>query len=221
MSSSTEQVAGEPATRGDAAGAAAPGDRRKTRPRRGNHLATASLIAGVAGITMVTVIPALAWGIIGLRRASRDGPPGRRAGVVRCWAGIGLSVMWAVAGLYLLPHLVRAADPGCAVYKGPALTAYDRAIADLGRTHQSGPSDAPPAGSGRIAPDLARAITALNLAAARSASAATAGGISRLAVQLQTVLADIQNGRVVPDGALTSLNRDAAGADTACGTLNV
>jgi hypothetical protein len=40
-------------------------------------------------------------------------------------------------------------------------------------------------------------------------------------MQLQIVLADIQNGWVVPDGALTSLNRDAAGADTACGTLNL
>jgi hypothetical protein len=222
MSSSTEQAAGEPATHGDAAGgAAAPGGGRETGPRRGNHLATASLIAGAAGITMVTVIPALVWCLLGLRRASRDGLRGRGAGVVRCWAGIGLSVMWAVAGLYLLPHLVRAADPGCAVYKGPALTAYNRAIADLGMTHQGGPSGAAATGSGRIAPDLARTITALNLAAARSASAATVGNISRLTMQLQIVLADIQNGRIVPDGALTSLNRDAAGADTACGTLNV
>jgi hypothetical protein len=223
MSSSTEQAAGEPATHGDAAaGAAAPGGGRETGPRRGNRLATASLIAGAAGITMVTVIPALVWGLLGLRRASRDGLRGRGAGVVRCWAGIGLSVMWAVAGLYLLPHLVRAADPGCAVYKGPALTAYNRAIADLGMTHQDGrPSGAAAPGSGSIAPDLARAITALNLATARSASAATVGNISRLTMQLQIVLADIQNGRIVPDGALTSLNRDAAGADTACGTLNV
>jgi hypothetical protein len=218
MSSSTEQAAGEPATHGDAA---ASGGGRETGPRRGNRLATASLIAGAAGITMVTVIPALVWGLLGLRRASRDGLRGRGAGVVRCWAGIGLSVMWAVAGLYLLPHLVRAADPGCAVYKGTALTAYNRAIADLGLTRQSGPSGAAATGSGRIAPDLARAITALNLAAARSASAATTGDISRLTMQLQTVLADIQNGWVVPDSALTSLNRDAAGADTACGTLNV
>jgi hypothetical protein len=222
MSSSTEQAAGEPATHGDATvAAAAPGGGRETGPRRGNRLATASLIAGAAGITMVTVIPALVWGLLGLRRARRAGLRGRGAGVVRCWAGIGLSVMWAAAGLYLLPHLVRAADPGCAAYKGSALTAYNRAIADLGMTHQSGPPGAAAAGSGRIAPDLARAITALNLAAARSASAATVGNISRLTLQLQIVLADIQDGRIVPDGALSSLNRDAAGADAACGTLSV
>ena len=221
MSSSTEQVAGEPATHGETAGAAAPGGGPGTGPRRGNGLATASLIAGVAGITMVTVVPALVCGLLGLRRTRRDGPRGRGGGVARCWAGIGLSVMWAVAGLYLLPHLIRAADPGCAVYKGPALTAYNRAIADLGVRHQSGLPGAAETGRGRIAPDLARAITALNLAAARSGSAATTRDISRLTLQLQTVLADIQNGRVVPQGALISLNRDAAGTDTACGTLNV
>jgi hypothetical protein len=220
MSSSTEQVAGEPATHGDTSGPA-PGGGRETGPRRGNGLATASLIAGLAGITMVTVVPALVCGLLGLRRSRRDGLRGRGAGVARCWAGIGLSVMWAVAGLYLLPHLIRAADPGCAVYKGPALTAYNRAIADLGMTHQSGLPGAAKTGSGGIAPDLARAITALNLAAARSGSATTARDISRLTMQLQTVLADIQNGRVVPQGALISLNRDAAGTDAACGTLNV
>ena len=218
-------MAGEPATHDETPGAAGRAGRpggTGTGRRAGNGLATASLIAGMAGITVVTIIPALLFGLLGLHRASRGGLRGRGTGVIRCWAGIGLSVIWAAAGLYLLPHLVRAADPGCALYKGPALTAYNRAIADLGATNQAAFASAAGAnGSGKITRDLAHAITALNRAAVRSRSVTTSRDLSRLTGQLRTVLADIQNGNVVPDRALISLNRDAAGADTACGTLNM
>jgi hypothetical protein len=169
---------------------------------------------------MVAIIPGLLCGLLGLRRASRGGLRGHGAG--RCWAGIGLSVFWAAAGLCLLPHLIRAADPGCTTYKRPALTAYNRAIVDLEGTSQTMLAGvAAGTGSDKITRDLARTITALNVAAARSRSAAVSGDISRLTMQLQTVLADIQDGGVVLDSTLASLDRDSAAADAACGTLHV
>lgn len=215
MSSSTGQMAGEPAACGEAA--AGRGEGPAGGRQRGTGLATASLVAGIAGFTMVAVIPGLLCGLLGLRRGSLRGQ-----GAARCWAGIGLSVIWAVAGLYLLPHLIRAADPGCTTYKGPALSAYNRAIVDLEGTSQTALAVvAAGTGSDKIARDLAHTITVLNLAAARSRSGAASWDISRLTMQLQTVLADIQNGSVVPDSAMASLNRDSAAADAACGTLRV
>jgi hypothetical protein len=215
MSSSAEQMSGELATCGEAA-AGRDGEPASGR-QRGTGLATASMVAGIAGFTMVAVIPGLLCGLLGLRLGSPKGQ-----GAVRCWVGIGLSVIWAAAGLYLLPHLIRAADPGCTTYKGPALTAYNRGIVDLEGTSQTVLAGvAAGGGSDKIARDLAHTITVLNLAAAHSRSAAAARDISRLTMQLQTVLADIQNGGVVPDSALASLNRDAAAADAACGTLSM
>jgi hypothetical protein len=48
-----------------------------------------------------------------------------------------LAVCWALAAAFLLPHLARAADPGCAAYKGSALDVYRTVIGDLngGRPH--------------------------------------------------------------------------------------
>jgi hypothetical protein len=221
MSASTDTMVGEPASEPD------------QRPRNG--LATISLIAGIAGFTLVTIIPALVCGLLGLRRAGRAsqaGRPGRAsragqaghrkpgAGRVRCWAGIGLAVMWAAAGIYLAPRLARAADPGCAAYKGTALAAYDQVIADFGG--QAGTAASGGNGnSSKLTHDLSRAITALSTAAARSHRQATSQDLSQLSGQLQTMLTEIQDGTVVPAGALSELNRDAALADTACGTLRL
>jgi hypothetical protein len=66
---------------------AAQGDQRHR-----NGLATWALILGAAGVTLVTVIPAVLAGALGLRRA---GAPG--TGRARCWAGIVLAVRWTLA----------------------------------------------------------------------------------------------------------------------------
>jgi hypothetical protein len=221
MSASTDTLVGEPASEPD--------------QRSRNGMATVSLIAGIAGFTLVTIIPALACGLLGLRRASQAGQAGpvgqasqagtagrRRpgGGQVRCWAGIGLAVMWAAAGVYLAPRVARAADPGCAAYKDTALAAYDQVIADFGGQPGSAASGGSE-NSSRLSHDLSRAITALSMAAARSQSTVTSQDLSQLAGQLRAVLTEIQDGTVVPAGALSQLNRDAALADTACGTLRL
>ena len=181
------------------AGGAGPG-------KAANGFATAALALGAAGVTLVTVLPGLVFGVLGLRRAASRG-----TGRVRSWLGIGLCLFWAVAGGYLLPHLIRAADPGCTAYKGPALSAYNRVISDFTGSHA-----AP-----NLTADLSRAVGTLEAAADRSRDPATARALSVFTRDLRTVLGELRAGAVVPGGAMAALNRDAARADATCGTLHV
>jgi len=202
MSSSTGQAEGWPAV----TPAASPPGGARWETRRGNGFATAALALGIAGATLITIVPGVIFGILGLRRAA-----GRGSGRVRSWFGIALCVLWAAAGAYLLPHLVRAADPGCTAYKGRALTAYNKVILDFNGNHR-----APD-----LAADLSRAIGTLQTAASQSRNTATAQALSELTGDLRTVLGEIRSGAVVPAHAMTALNRDAAHLDTACGTLHL
>ena len=195
MSSSTGQAESWPAV----------GEARREH-RRGNGFATAALVLGVTGVTLVTVVPGLVFGILGLRRAALCG-----AGRMRSWLGIGLCLFWAAAASYLLPHLVRAADPGCAAYKGSALTAYNRVISDFSGTHA-----AP-----HLPGDVSRAIGELEAAADRSRDPATARALSVLTRDLRTVRGELRAGSVVPGTAMQALNRDTARTDASCGTLHV
>ncbi len=197
MSSSTEQAESWPATPDGPAGG---------EHRRGNGFATAALALGVVGVTLVTVVPGVVFGILGLRRAAFCG-----AGRMRSWLGIGLCVFWAAAAGYLLPHVVRAADPGCAAYKGSALTAYNRVISDFNGSHS-----AP-----HLAGDVSRATSELEAAADRSRDPATTRALSVLTQDLRTVRGELRTSAVVPGTAMQALNRDAARTDAACGTLHV
>lgn len=226
MSSSTEQAEGWPATPdgpADIPHAAARSALPETGPasrvpdalspggatgeqRRGNGFATAALALGAAGVTLVTIVPGVVFGVLGLRRAGDRG-----TGRVRSWLGIGLSLLWAAAGIYLVPHLVRAADPGCAAYKGSALTAYNRMISDFSGNHTT--QD--------LTRDVSRAASALEAASDRSRDPVTAQALSVLTQDLRTVLDDLHTGAVVPRSAMQALNRDAAHVDAACGTVHV
>jgi hypothetical protein len=195
MSSATEQAEGRPASP-----AVSP------EPGRGNGFATAALVLGALGVTLITVVPGVVFGVLGLRRAASRG-----SGRLRSWLGIGLSVLWAAAGLYLLPNLALAADPGCAAYKGAALTAYNRAISDFSGSHR-----AP-----NITADVSRATSELEVAADRSRDPATAQALSDLTQDLRAVLGELRSGAVVPGREMQALNRAAARTDAACGTLHL
>jgi hypothetical protein len=125
--------------------------------------------------------------------------------------GVAVAALLAVAGAYLMPYLVRAADPGCVAYKATALGAYRAAISDLN--------------AGRPAPKLtadgARAVGELRAAAGESRSPAAVGGLAALAGDLATVLGDVRSGGTVPGPAVTALNRAADRVDAACGTLRL
>jgi hypothetical protein len=193
-----------PPSRKQASAGPVPGAHAGRAPAH-NGFATAALALGLAGVTLITIVPAVVSGVLGLYRARRGAP-----GLARCLAGIALAAAWAAAAAFMLPHLIRAADPGCASYKGQALTAYNKVIADFGGHTPAS-----------LAPDLSRAITALDGAAGRSRDPGTSRDLSRLTAQLRTVLSDVQAGRVVPDSALGALNADATHTDSACGTLRV
>jgi hypothetical protein len=208
MSSAVDEVA-EPEREGTRPGqsvaATGSGARRSASPA-GNPLATSALAAGVAGISVITIIPALVLGVLGLRRAAATG-----RGAARSWFGIGAALAWAVLTGYLAPHLARAADPGCTAYKGAGLTAYSKVVADF---NAAGPR----AGMTR---DLDVALSRFRAAAARSTSPAAAHALTSLTTDLQRVAVGVRARMTVPAAQLRALNRAAARADQACGTIRL
>lgn len=203
MSSSTEQAASPPQPE---EGPPGPGHAAAGR----NWLATAALGCGILGGVLVTIPAGLVLGVLGLRRARKAGQAGQPAsGQVRCWLAITFAVAWAGAAGYLLPHLIRAADPGCEAYKDNALTSYNRVVADVsnGADHVV------------LARDLAAAVQQTSRAARDSQIPAAARSLAALSSGLHTMLGDIQAGRAVPRQVLLTLNKDTGTADTACGTV--
>lgn len=202
MSSSTQQAASpaqpEDGAPGQARAAAAPAG------RHGNWLATAALICGILGGVLVTIPAGLVLGVLGLRRAGQTG-----RGRVRCWLALALTLAWAGAAGYLLPHLIRAADPGCEAYKNNALTSYNRVAADVNNG----------ADRGVLARDLKSALQQTGRAARDSQNAAAARSLTALSGGLRAMLGDIQADRPVPRQVLLTLNRDTRTADQACGTV--
>jgi hypothetical protein len=116
--------------------------------------------------------------------------------------------MWAGAFIYVAPHVIRAADPGCTAFKESALTHYNEAIEDFGNRTSSA----------KTAADLTSAINYLRSAATKSKNAESRRALNKLAAQLTTARADENSGHI-PASAILALNHDAAEADNACGTL--
>ena len=201
MPTSTQQAASpaqpEEGAPGEAQAAAVPAS------HRGNWLATAALICGILGGALVTIPAGLVLGVLGLRRARQTG-----RGRARCWLAIALTLAWAGAVGYLLPHLVRAADPGCEAYKNNGLTSYNRVAADVNN------------GADRtvLARDLTAAVQQTGRAARDSQNPAAARSLAALSSGLHTMLSDIQAGRV-PRQVMLALNKDTDTADDACGTV--
>ena len=215
MSSSTGRAA-PPSSPDGPEGGPSPDHVRETSPGRlrrprwgGNRYATTALVTGVLGAALITIPVSLVSGVLGLLRARRGGPgaPGK----LRSWLGIGFALGWAAVAGFLVPHLVRAADPGCVTYKGPALVAYQKVIDDF----RDGSDDA------ITARDLGTAIHELDGAAAESQNQAASRSFAEVSAQLQTVLSSVQARTPVPRAVLQTLNHDSALADEACGTVRL
>jgi len=203
LSSSTEQAASPPQPE-----EGTPGPAQAASPR--NWLATAALSCGILGGLLITIPAGLVLGVLGLRRARQAKQAGRPGtGRLRCWLAITLSLAWAAAVGYLLPYLIRAADPGCEAYKDNALTSYNRVVADVND------------GADRavLARDLATAVRQTGRAARDSQDPVAARSLTALSSGLQAMLSDIQAGRIVPRQVLLTLNKDTDTADNACGTV--
>lgn len=184
----------------------APPGRPVLAPGGANWPATAALACGILGGALITIPAALLLATLGFRR-TRQGSRGR----VRCWSAVILSLAWAGAAGYLVPHLIRAADPGCVAYKNTALTAYNRVAADV----SNGVNRA------RLASDLAAAIATVGAARLDTRSAVASQPLGALSGELRTMRADVRAGRVVPRQLLVSLNRETRAADAACGTVRL
>jgi hypothetical protein len=139
----------------------------------------------------------------------RSGQGGRRGAGGRTGLLIGAAVVVAAAaaaGVVLAPKVFhQAADPGCKVYTGTALTAYDQAISDLNAQ----------ASQAKLTSDMSAAIVSLQNAAAQAQSASVRSALDRLLGQLNTVRTDVENGSV-PTSTVSALNTAANAADSAC-----
>jgi hypothetical protein len=193
-------VAGEPsaAVAGEPSAAVA----GEPAPRRRNRSATTSLIAGILGVTGLGAVLGVGFGVFGLAHARRLG------GRVRCWVGIVLSLLWLGGFAYVVPYVIKAADPGCTAFKEKVLPRYNTAIGDLNRK------------AGRITAetDLGAAIASLRAAAGDSQSEQPRAALRNLAGELARARTDAGAGQV-PGSVMQALNHDADAADNACGTI--
>jgi hypothetical protein len=171
--------------------------------RERNRAATASLIAGLLGATGLGALAGLGFGAVGLARARKV-----HTGKVRCWTGIVLSLLWVGAIVYVTPHAVKAADPGCVAFKEKVLPHYNKAIDDLDNR----------ANATRTTADLQAAVAGLVQAAATSKNAQARDALRALTAQLRTASADQISGEI-PVSVMRTLNHDAVVADNACGTI--
>lgn len=215
MSSSTDRAASPAQPERARPGPGAPADRPPELsappspapgPAAANWPATAALLCGVLGGLLITIPAGLVLAVLGFRRAGR----GAR-GLVRCWLAVALTLAWAGAAGYLVPPLIRAADPGCVAYKNTALTAYNRVADDVSDGHPRV----------QLSRDLAGAITTIDRAAADSRNAAAVRSLAALSGDLRVMRVDIQAGRDVPRDLLLALNRETRDADSACGTVHL
>jgi hypothetical protein len=170
-------------------------------PAPANGLATAALVAGIAGIA---VVPGVVLGILGLRRARVTG-----IGVVQSWLGIVLSLAWAIGIIvfFTLPGGGSSADPGCAVYQPAARAAVARATSAL----------AVGAPDSQLRSDLGKAARTVNSAAAKAQDMTVRSALSVMTGDLQAALGEVTADRPVPAVLKTALSRDSAAAAGLCG----
>lgn len=194
----TSATPGADATPG--AGAGKEPERSRRAP---NGAATASLIAGILGVTGIGVLLGLAFGAVGLVRSRRV-----HVGKVRCWTGIILSLLWAGGFGYVVPHVIKASDPGCTWFKEKVLPHYNQAIEDLDTR----------AASNKTTADLAIAVAGLTSASAKARNPQARTALRALTSQLKKASND-QIGGQIPASVMLTLNHDAVAADNACGTM--
>ncbi|MEU3464464.1 DUF4190 domain-containing protein [Streptomyces sp. NPDC006733] len=167
-------------------------------PPSSNGFAVASLVLGLIGGTVLSLI----FGILGLRRARNGGP-----GKVMSWFGIGLSILWIAPLAYLLPHLLKASDPGSKAVQ-VTLKTYSPAV--LG-ADQSDPA--------KFRADMATMAEQFRAAAAKSRDATTRTAISNYARDYQE-MADVVGGiRELDPLSGGRIDDDGKALDSACGSI--
>jgi hypothetical protein len=127
-------------------------------------------------------------------------------GKPRLLIGGAVAVVVVVGGVALaVPKLLGSSDPGCALYTGTALTAYNQTINDLNAQ----------ASQSQLTSDMTSAIADLTTAADQANSATVKSALDGLLGELSTVRADVQKGSV-PAETVAALNTASRAADNAC-----
>lgn len=144
----------------------------------------------------------LVVGVAGYLRSRRTG-----TGAVQALIGITLSVVVLVAAAFLVPKLLKAADPGCDYFKGTALGSYNQMIDDLNRRAPQSTLNA----------DIQSAISQIGTAEGKASDKTVQTGLSNLRTQLGALRTDEADGSV-PQNAVAALNDAAQAADNDCGT---
>ncbi|MCM2426271.1 DUF4190 domain-containing protein [Streptomyces sp. RKAG337] len=167
-------------------------------PPTSNGFAVASLVLGIIGGTVLSLI----LGVVGLRRARNGGP-----GKVMSWFGIGLSIAWIVPIAYLLPHLVKASDPGCRAVQATLKTYSPAAI-------KGDRNDLP-----KFRADISAMTEQFSVAAEKSDDAKTRTAITKYAQDYQEMV-DALDGKHALDLELgTRIDEDGKALDSACGAI--
>jgi hypothetical protein len=120
-------------------------------------------------------------------------------------AGAGVLAVAAIAGVLVAPKVFGPADPGCTVYSGAALTAYNKTIGDLNAKRSQAV----------LTKDMSTTITGLNSAIAQAQSAPVTSALNGLLIELKTVRSGIEAGSV-PASTVSALNAASTVADNAC-----
>lgn len=169
-------------------------------PPTSNGFAVASLVLGLIGGTVLSLI----FGVVGLRRARNGGP-----GKVMSWFGIGLSIVWMVPLAYLIPHLLKASDPGCKAVQA-TLKTYSPAV--LG-------ADQDPSHPAKFQADMATMAKQFRAAADKSQDAKARTAITNYARDYQE-MADVIGGDQELDPRLGGrIDEDGKALDSACGSI--
>ena len=169
------------------------------KPAEKNGFAIASLIFGIIG-----GIPlGLVFGFLGLNRAKKLGGLGKGM----AWAGIVLSVLWIAPAAYLVPHMVKASDPGCIAAKDTIGTYSDARL--------SADSSNPDA----LKSDFQAIVDQLNAAAAKSNSSSARSAISAMASDFQELLNAINTGTQPSADLESRAEAHGQAIDSACGTI--
>jgi hypothetical protein len=159
-------------------------------------------VAGLVFGILPTPLFGLIFSIVGLVRAKAAG-----AGRAMAIAGLVLSLIWIGVGtavtIAVLPHAVKAADPGCIAAESAFQRIDSKMNADAGNPEA-------------FKADLQEAITALNDAASKTRSAETRQAVTKLAADFQQLLQAMDSGTLPPNFE-TTVTADGAAVDTACG----
>lgn len=167
-------------------------------PPTSNGFAVASLVLGLIGGTVLSLI----FGVVGLRRARNGGP-----GKVMSWFGIGLSIVWIVPIAYLLPHLIKATDPGC------------KAVQATLKTYTPADLKADQGNLAKFRADVTTMAEQFRAAADKSRDEKTRTAITKYAHDYQEMV-DVIDGHQKLDPELgTRIDDDGKALDSACGSI--